>query len=469
MRIEKEYAKTGYFWLPERIENKIPGILTIKDGGDIELEVVGSFDISPTEFKDFDNINRIIGHIEDDGFVTLDNCFYIKQNFSFGGISKSKILANQVYSGVAYDENEEIIFNTLSFSVDCIDEWVGISGFTNERYFDLKTTTINYTLPENIIFQLDKEMQLEICFTSTISQSTTEVKITQNTYFKLKSETLKPLSDFRDIVYKLTNFMCFAIDEIVSIKNMFATSSEIQREMLKEKSYPIPIHIYYKSNSYSKKIPNISQHKMLLTYETIRSNAQDVFNNWLNAYEILSPAINLYFSTKTNSYKYLEGAFLALAQGLETYHRRTSDEILMDSNKFHSLVADIIETCPLEQQEWLRIRLQYGNEISFSKRIQHIIEPFKSKLGNYKQRIKLIRKIVDTRNYFTHYNEDLKDKVAIKGNDLWFLCDTMEVIFQLHFLKVIGLKDEEIDNVIENNYPLKEKLNKILKDFIKEK
>ena len=39
MRIEKEYIKSGYFWLPEQPDNKIPGILTILDGGDIELDV----------------------------------------------------------------------------------------------------------------------------------------------------------------------------------------------------------------------------------------------------------------------------------------------------------------------------------------------------------------------------------------------------------------------------------------------
>lgn len=463
MRIEKEYVKTAYFWLPERSDNKIPGILTIKDGGNIELEIIGSFDISRAELNNFDNINRIVGNVENGGDITLENCFYIEKSHSFGGIDKSKIIAQQMYGGVAYDKDEKITFNTLSFSVDCIDEWIGISGFANNSYLNLKTTTINYTQPENIIFQLENSMQLEIYFTSSIplGNQTNEIKITQKAYFKLKSKILKPINDFIDIVYKLTNFMCFAVDDTVSIKDVSATSIELQREIGEGKFYNIPIDIYYSSRPYSEKIPNKSWHQMLFTYGAIQSNAQDIFNNWLNAYDVLSPAIGLFFSTKTNSHKYLEGKFLALAQGLETYHRRTSDEKLMDSNEFDSLVTDIMKKCPLKQQKWLQGRLKYGNEISFSNRITRIIEPFKSKLGNYKQRTKLIRKIVDTRNYFTHYNEDLKAKAATKGDELWSICETMEVIFQLHFLKVIGFNDKEIDNVIENNYPLKEQLNKI--------
>ena len=82
MRIEEEYVKTGYFWLPEQQENKIPGILTIKDGGNIELEVVGLFDESIEALNGKDELTRIIGHVEKDGLVTLDNCFYTKKRSS---------------------------------------------------------------------------------------------------------------------------------------------------------------------------------------------------------------------------------------------------------------------------------------------------------------------------------------------------------------------------------------------------
>jgi hypothetical protein len=88
-----------------------------------------------------------------------------------------------------------------------------------------------------------------------------------------------------------------------------------------------------------------------------------------------------------------------------------------------------------------------------------IKKKYKEYLGTSKERSKLLRKIVDTRNYLTHYSEVLKSKSA-EGNELWLLCQKMEVIFQLHFLKVLGFSDEEIRNVVENCYPLKHKINK---------
>ena len=459
MRIEKEYAKTGYFWLPEQQENKIPGVLTIKNGGDIELEVVGLFDESIKALNGDDDLSRIIGYVEKDDLVTLDNCFYTKKNISFGTISKSKILVTRVLSGVAYDKNEEVTFNSLSFSVDCMDEWVGISGINVQSDWDKRTATISYKPPENIDFSLNDGMKLEICFAYTLPwfPNTTEAKITQRAYFKLSSETLKPLQDLIEIIYKLTNFMCFAIDTTVTLKKLKATSMERQEETSEGKSYPVPIYIYYSSIPYSEKVPQKKGHQMLFNYDSIKTNAQSIFNNWLNAYEILSPALNLYFSTKIGAQKYLDGKFLALVQGLETYHRKTSDEKLMDEREFKLLVNTVKKSCPDKNMDWLEGRLIHGNEINLGKRLKKIIEPFKEHLGTSKERSKLLRKIVDTRNYLTHYSEELKDKSA-EGRELWLLCQKMEVIFQLHFLKVLGFNDDGIKNVIENCYPLKNKI-----------
>ncbi len=462
MRIEEEYKKTGYFWLPEKEENKIPGILSIDDGGRIELEIVGHFDESINSLNSDDDLSRIIGHVEKDGLVTLDDCFYTKKNFSFGGISKSTILVNKVLIGAAWGKYEAVTFNTFSFSVDCLDEWVGIRGISVDNDWDNRTATISYNPPEKISIVLDNGLRLEICFAYTLPvfPNLTEAKITQRAYFRLESEGLRDLSYFKSIAFKIMNLMCFAMDEIVTLKNVSATSSEIQRDGGDNKTKPVLISIYYQSIPFSENLPKKSWHEMLFNFGAIKTNTQQVFHNWLNAYEYLSPALGLYFSTKAGAQKYLDGKFLALVQGLETYHRRTSSETLMGKEPYESLVSEVLKGCPEEHRDWLKGRLMHGNEINLGKRIKKIIEPFKDHLGTSKERGKLLRKIVDTRNYLTHYSESLHNEAA-KGRDLWILCLKMEVIFNLHFLKVIGFTDEEINGVVENCHPLKRKLKEI--------
>lgn len=463
MRLEEEFKKSGYFWLASNPEKRIPGTLIIEDGGNIELEVVGLFDDSIDgiyrAMNGSDTLDRIVGHIEKHGLVTLDDCFYKKRNISFGSISKSTIHVNRAFLGVAYEEKEVILFNHLRFSVEGIDEWVGRSGIKVEHQFENKSAAITYNPPEEVTLNLNNGMKLYITFTWLLPgfPSQKEAKITQKTYFKLSSEQECSLNDFISVAYKITTLLGFAIDKTVCIEKVTASSEAIRQDIGNEKTVPVSISIYYSSLPFSKNRPKIDWHRMLFRYGQIQNDAERIVNNWFNAYEEIDPALNLYFSTKSGAHKYLDGRFLALAQGLETYHRRTSNMKLMNEDAFEKLTSTLIDQCPEESREWLSGRLRHGNEVSLSSRIKSIIEPFKELLGTSKERNKFIRSIVDTRNYLTHYDESL-EKVAVKGKELWVLCMKMEAIFQLHILQILGFTQSEVKAVFDNSYELRQKL-----------
>lgn len=468
MRIKEEFKKSGYFWLPSDPERKIPGTLVITDGGNIELEVLGLFDESNEGLNRVGNgkveLERIIGHIEKHGLVTLDECFYKNINISFGAlsgaISKSPVHVKKALIGVAYDDKEIVLFNTFQFSVEGIDEWVGLSGITVESQYGSRTASIAYSPLEDISLNLKNGMKLFITFEETLPESpiTTEAKITQKTYFKLASEQERPLIDFTSAAYNITTLLGFAIDKTVCIEQVSATSDAIRQDVNNGKTVPVSISLYYASLPYTKIEPKIDRYGMLFKFEQIREDAERIVNNWFDAYDEIDPALNLYFSTKTGGHKYLDSKFLALAQGLETYHRRTSNEKLMNEAVFNELTENLIKQCPEENQKWLSERLQYGNQVGLCRRIKSIIEPFKEFFGNSNQRNELIGSIVDTRNYLTHYDKSLESKAA-SGKNLLFLCLKMEAIFQLHLLQVLGFTQTEVKSVYDNSHKLQQKLN----------
>ena len=228
MRIREEFQKLGYFWLPSVPDEEVPGTLSISDGGNIELEVIGRFGgrIEVSLNADLNPIERIVGHIEKDGFVTLDDCYYKTLPLSLtGGISKSLIHVGKVFTGVRYDEGESPVFNTLTFSVEGIDEWVGISGISVEHHFEERTATISYQPPEDISLDFDNGMRLLITFHWTLlgAPIIKEARISQKTYFQLVSEEERELKEFTSVVHKITNFLCFATDQIVSLDDMEVT------------------------------------------------------------------------------------------------------------------------------------------------------------------------------------------------------------------------------------------------------
>ena len=103
--------------------------------------------------------------------------------------------------------------------------------------------------------------------------------------------------------------------------------------------------------------------------------------------------IDLYFSTKNGARKYLDGKFLALAQGLETLHRRTSSELSMSESDFEKMLSEILDNCPPTHKEWLKMKLYFANELSLRKRLQDLFEPYIDVFGNKKDIKDIIDKI----------------------------------------------------------------------------
>ena len=420
MRIKEEFKRKGNFWLPSEPERKILGTLSISDGGRVELEVDGQLGTS------IDNLERIVGYIQKGTSiistpVTLDDCYYKK--ISLSGNSPSLIQVSKVFKGLQYGENEIPRFNTLSFSVEGIDDWIPITGLRVEDNDKTGTPTTSYDQPADFSLKLENGMELRIIWRSSWKYAVTkEAVIREKRYFQLYSTDACELDDFISIARKITEFLCFAINKTVSVDSMSATSKDLpEKDIGDGKTWLKPINIYYQSWLYSKEEPKIDWYSMLFKFTDIQDDTERIINSWINAYEQIAPAFRLYFLAKLGSQTYMEERFLTLAQGLEACNEKIS------------------------------------NVSNLKDSITDIIKPFKDFFGNNQQRDKLIEKIVDTRNYLTHHNPRKKQKAA-KGKDLWILCLKMEVLFEFHLLKLIGFSEKEIKSIVNNCSDFKYKL-----------
>ena len=442
MRIKEEIKRLGYFWLPSTPSKRVPGILTIADGGKIKLETIGYFDENPTlastnrGFGEAVEEKMIVGQINPNTQVTLVKCCYrYYPELMFGSTAQLIVFAEKAFLGVAYDDQASVLFNTFRFSVEGINEWVGISGIHVEhatKRVEKRLLTIEYSFPEEIPLNLNNGMRLLITFSFTQLgfPTTTEAKITHKTYFKLTSEQAIPIDDFISIARKITTLLCFAIDQIVCIEQVSVTPNTTCQD-INGQSQPVPIPLYYQDRPYTKDEPKIERHGMLFTYPQIQENAEQIINKWLKIHGKTSWGLNTYFLSKAGTSEYLEGLFLDLVQGLEAYHRR---------------IADIESTRRKKKLE---------------QRIKSIIKLFKVKklFGEKEEQKKLIQRIADTRNYLIHYEEKLKEKAA-KGEELGQLYYKAEVIFQLYILHILDFTPEQIQFIVDNNNRMKQRLSK---------
>ena len=460
MKVKEEIKKSGTFWLPSFPE-PVPGVLSISNERRVELEVAKSLVNDPASlvspFINLDSLFQVIGHIQEYGFVILDGCQISTSglNFNLSQIQTSQtIWANRVFTGfphIQHLQNGIPSFNTFKFSIEGIDEWVWMRGINviNARYkHGGGTTTISSKPLESISFNLTNGMQLEITFEmrGIDTLSPWKVGITQKAYFKLVSEDAQELDEFLDVAQKIVDLLCFTINETVYLDSMLATSNGINQIIGEGIARPAKIDIYDPSvYYYSKDQPKIDRNQMLFTFSDIRDDAEGMINKWIESYEDYKNAFDLYFLAQLKPQLSLEVKFLTLAQGLEVYHRKPSDD---DNELDEELFATLIDACPEDKRNWLKSRLEYPDKVSLLKRIKEIIEPFKEIIGSNRERSKLARKISVTRNYLTHYNPDLEPEAA-KWEDLHVLCLKMELLFELHFLKLTGFTPEKIQSIVD--------------------
>jgi len=468
MKLAHGFVKAGHFWLPSNKDQKIPGTLKISESGDTELELMGLFGESRSLFPNAIRIGRINGKIESEGPVTLDNCHYTTRVRS-STISRSIIYVNRVFLGAHFGDNEPIMISGLRFSVEGLDEWLAISGIKTKHWKN-RSTSIKFDPLKSIKLKLSNEINLSFTFEWTISQeSFFQSKIEQKASIKLESKSLVELNDLTKLAFVLNTFLCFALNEIVTISGpVIITSSKIKHKLSGSKELEVPIKVIYPSLPYSNRNPVVNWHSMLFGYPNVSDILADILQKWLVSYETSGPAYNLYIYSKSGIHRFADSNFLSLAQGIETFHRRNSTETDKPDAEFKALLSKILASCDKSTQEWLKGKLEHANQISFRTRLKRLMEPFKTYFGTDKDRKKLIDDILNTRNYLTHYDPRLEEK-ACSGDRLIEINDRLEGLFQLFFLSVIGFPNDKIHQIILNNFPLATKLGqreKLLKKIM---
>ena len=431
MRIKKEIKRLGYFWSHAEPGRKVPGTLSISDGGFVQLEVLGQL-----QFTAPDNyLKQIVGVIEKGGAVTLTDCYEKETIVDLpSGIVRSTILVFTAFIGTQFLDSEEPLFRTLSFSVEGLNEWIGITGIRADTQPEEKGSQISYQQPEDVLFKLENGMQLLIAFSwippRGFPKSTeqpenprayykTEAKITQKIYFKLVSDGACELDDFVSVAYNITTLLCFATNQVVSLDSMLATSEIFCGEIGQGKTEEVKMDIYYRSLPDGKYAAENSQSDTLFTFKEIQNDAKGAINKWIKANGQDTPTFGLYFCTQMVPQLHTEARFLTLVQAVEAYYRKRN-----------------------------------GHKMTLHEKIENLIKPFVAIIGDRSTRENLICSIVVTRNYLTHYKPSLEQRAA-KDEDLMTLCLKMELFLQLHFLKLIGFSEEKIISIVDRSKTLR--------------
>jgi len=349
----------------------------------------------------------------------------------------------------------------VDFAVDGLDAWLNLRGISAEAdVVDSKMVgaTVRYRIPESPSYPIKDRFRLSIKFESKIpvGASLTEATITQTAFFSLTSDAPKPLAEFLKAVHQINTFLCFTIDEIVTL-----TMLRIVQTQDAKKTGGSPrtrmVDVVYQSLPHSDRQPRVEHHRLMLPYFEISTYLGDMISKWFGMHADLRSAINLYIGATTGRHAYVETRFLFLIQALETFHRRTSDATEMDPELFSTIRDKLLHVCPADKQSWLKSRLEYANELSLRKRLKALIGKFVHLLGDKKTVDDFVQHVISTRNYLTHYDKKSLHS-SVSGEALLRLAIRIEGLMTVLLLDRLGFSVAAIEKLNKGDSKLKHKL-----------
>jgi hypothetical protein len=467
--MKDSFTYEGYWWLPETPDNKVFGQFTFVPGDELSLKIQGTLDSGSTTKKfshDFINPELIHGMIKDESGleknITIYKCHQTGGSLSGSGLQSSSFMGMAAFIGSHFDTIEQLEFRSLSVHFSNMEMWssksplsIGGSDNKNERI-------VEYSAPSPV-WAKTKDIWLQLVFHGPItSYSFTEATVSYQTRIEIAGSQKMKFERYLHVIRQLQNFFSLAMGAPTYPIAVIGRSDGNKILKEDESELFLPIDIYYLASSWPKEIKHIHSTQMLFTLPTIESNFEKCIQGWMEKYELLEPAINLYFSVLYNPSNFVEVKVLSLTQAIETYHRRLFDGKYQSDDTYSAgLYRDLINALPKELDpdfaRSLSGRLKYGNEYSLRTRLRKIIErvtdilDFKF-IASKQERFTFINKVVDTRNYWTHYSQELAKKAIQTNEERLILITQLQLLLEVSFLKDLDFDSTTVSKLIKRSY-----------------
>ncbi len=435
---------TGDWWLPHNIEMKIPGILTYSKNEGIVLDLYGNFDEKDT-MDPFGII--ILGESSYGEEITVFQAFVSGSKKPFSEVHKgtSSFIANKAYIGCHFQSKEDVKFIKIAYHPTYLDDWLDLKP-TNIEYKE-NGFSLSYTKPDRLVFPIGDDLKIHIGYTANYPDfgSSNHMHFEHKSYFIIERNKEEDFNSFGKIMYLLNSFLALAV--MCPIYPLDVEGySYIKNKQVDKATISPPIKILLPLHN--KDIQGrIFFFDMLFPYSKVSQKLGILLKNWFEKSELLEPVYDLFFSVLLSTQSYPIQTFLSYSQALETYHRRTRSNNI-DAPEIHrNKLNEIINSVSEEHREWLRGQLSFSNEPSFSQRLKEIID-FNPRIvsGMVGSHDVFIKKIKDTRNYYTHYDPKSKGKAAV-GGELKGLSIILGSMLECILLYEMGFELVELNDI----------------------
>jgi hypothetical protein len=457
--LKDSFTEEGYWWVKGREDEEVAGTLTFDPENRAVLKLLGltrelgpSFAAALSGNRPFENI---YGVTKKGKPVTLLRAFNAESNLNMPGIPTETWKSNLLVIGMHLsDENKDEVFSKSYVRFDGIEEWLGHRPYTRKHDFAEKRLTIVADKPREAAFADHADFKVT-SVGSIYSSNEPDTHYSLDLRSQLGIEPPTPKS----LMWHLSR--AGRIQELASLctgHHLTILAFELQgpEEKVGDLVRPAEVHLYSAlANNEAERRPKHST-PLISGPELISFNSGAV-QSWFDQYEIFSPAIALFFTVTGQKEMFTNIRLLLAIQALEVFHRRTTSHGVMGDEEYAAFYEKLTAAIPNPENKRMKEKLKgscrHLNELSLGQRMKEIVADLTAAFGHEPPAFskRNIRKLVDTRNYYTHFSPELEDKRLKSGGDMHWATRRIVLLLSLLFLRRLGVSASDLSRLLERH------------------
>lgn len=439
---------TGHWWLPSDTGKTVIGTLRYSAQESL-LELIGNFDegADPQPTFSGERVETIHGVSSGGLKVSLLRNFVSSRSHLFGTPIRT-IVYSAIHIVAGAHVTEQSTFGSLEFYPDALNEFVLRNSFKTDwprAEDDPILVSVEHAKPMEYPFDLrSRDAVITLKARSQFSPGRSHTSITVEEFFDIEPKSSQTLDWFIQQMWRLcyllrllTNMPVMPRQAIIGVADSHEYASLLYRYHPSDREFHDSLD-------------------MLFRMGDVQENFGEVLDKWFSASESLVTAIHLFMhgqSTTSDSV----GRFLTLSQALETFSRAKGHAEYLSEAEWKPFRDRLTAAIPSEvapaHRKSLEKRIEHGHEYSLRKRIKLLLESLSEKARSLvcSSPSAFVSGVADTRNYLTHYTEELKGQ-ALHGAELHWACERMLMLLRFLLLKEIGISEDlSCTRVAENS------------------
>ncbi len=414
----------GLWSLPETEGSPINGLLKYTDGSIVLTTTEHFMNIADLEVEKYPIIN---GFTVNGKKVTFIDCGKPSQRINMPGLFEFNYHPSLIIIGAQY-KNGDIKVQSVDAHFFGFEKWINDRPFQAFQIPDTKEIITQYKMPASYVCDLNgmKISTNNSCKYHLDPNESLDVK--QTTTVTIEFENVMHLESAINELHNYGAFLTLCMGTRCILDNINA-KNEIDEK--------IEI-IFNHSFDFTPKL----KPEFLIDFKDISDDYENHLKYWYSKKDELSPIIDYFIEAHNISRVInLQSNFLKMVQALESYSRRTRKETLISFEEHTNRIEKILSKHDEgDEKDWLVdvLRTPILNEPSCTSRISALMAETSDVLSISKGKLKsLAYKIVVTRNYFTHFNESLKNQI-LSDHDVFYATTLLKYVLRIHLFFIMN-------------------------------